>query len=271
MDAGPGQVVAGCDGGTDAAAALAWAIDEARRSRRPLRVVVAMSAMDPLLDSGFHQRTEQAAAEWRADAERVVAAAHLGDASVEVRCGPAVAVLLRSVGPGDLLVVGSQGHSPIVETIGGSVSQHLTRHARCPVVVVRPAARPDARWVVVGLDGSPESLAALRYACAQARLTGADVTALHAHRSWWSRAASRDRLAVMLSDWVRPCRAEYADVRISEELVEGTASDLLVDLSRGASLLALGHRGRDAFADLLLGSTTQEVLHRALCPVAVVR
>lgn len=271
MDAGPGQVVAGFDGGTDAAAALCWAIDTARLQRRSLRVVIAVSAMDPVLDSGFHRRAEQVAAEWRADAEQVVAAARLADATVEVRHGPAVAVLLRAVGPEDLLVLGSQGHSPIVETIGGSVSQHLARHARCPVVVVRPPARADARWIVVGVDGSPESLAALRFACTRARLTGEDVTVLHGHRSWWSPTSSRDRLAATLSDWVRPCREEYTDVRISEDLIEGAASDLLLDLSRSASLVVLGHRGRDAFADLLLGSTTQEVLHRALCPVAVVR
>jgi nucleotide-binding universal stress UspA family protein len=265
-----GRIVVGYDGSADAGAALDWALDTARLEQRTLRVVVATSAMDPVLISDFHERTERLAGQWRAAAERVVEAAQLADASVEIAHGPPVAVLLHALTAGDLLVVGSRGHAPFVETLGGSVSQHLARHARCPVVVVR-AARPDVRGIVVGVDGSPESLDALRFACTRARLTGEDVTVLQAHRAWWSQPSARDVLSARLSNWVRSAREEFADVQIAEEVVDGAASDVLVDRSRGASLLVLGNRGRDAFVDLLLGSTSQDALHRAQCPVAVVR
>jgi nucleotide-binding universal stress UspA family protein len=271
MGAKAGRIVVGYDGGADAVAALDWALHTARLEQRALRVVVAASAMDPVLVSDFHERTERFAEEWRAEAEDVVKAAQLADASVEVAHGPAVAVLLRSVAAGDMLVVGSRGHAPLIETLGGSVSQHLARHAKCPVVVVRPPAGADARGIVVGVDWSPESLAALRFACARARLTGEDVTVLHSHWAWWPEPSTRDVLAGRLSDWVRPLREEYSDVRIAEEVFDGAAPELLVHLSRSASLLVLGNRGRDAFVDLLLGSTSQDALHRARCPVAVVR
>lgn len=270
MGAEVGRIVVGYDGGADAVAALDWALRTARLEQRALRVVVAASAMDPVLIPDFHARTERLAGEWRAEAERVIKAAKLTDASVEVVHGPAVAVLLHAVTAGDLLVVGSRGHAPFVETLGGSVSQHLARHASCPVVVVRPPAA-DAAGIVVGVDWSPESLAALRFACARARLTGEDVTVLHVHGAGWPKPSTRDMLAGRLRDWVRPLCEQYPEVRIAAEVVDGAASDLLVDFSRSASLVVLGNRGRDAFVDLLLGSTSQDALHRARCPVAVVR
>ena len=233
--------------------------------------MILASAMDPLLITDFHERTERLAEEWRAEAEGVVQAAQLIDASVEVAHGPAVAVLLHAVTAGDLLVVGSRGHAPFIETLGGSVSQHLARHAKSPVVVVRPPAGAHARGIVVGVDWSPESLAALRFACARARLTDEDVTAFHGHRAWWPQASTMDVLAARMHDWVRPLREEYSDVRIGEEVCEGAASEQLIDRSTSASLLVLGNRGRDAFVDLLLGSTSQDALSRAHCPVAVVR
>lgn len=271
MDAERGRIVVGYDGGTDAEVGLAWAVHTARLEHRPLRVVVAASAMDPVLGGDFHEHMERLVAEWSAEAQRALAEARLEDASVGIEHGPTLRVLLRAVDSEDLLVVGSRGHGPFVETLGGSVSHHLARYATCPVVVVRPTVRPDPRGILAGVDGSLESLAALRFACARARLTGEDVTVLHAYRFLWPHPSASAAVAERLREWVRPLRAEYADVRLVEELAEGSASDLLVNHSRTASLLVLGCRGRDALVDLLLGSTSQDALHRAHCPVAIVR
>jgi nucleotide-binding universal stress UspA family protein len=276
-----GRVVVGYDGGRDAGLALAWAIETARREDRPLRVVVAASAMDPILAPGFHERTEQLAAQWRERAEKVLADAGLADTGVEVVHGPTLRVLLKAVTADDLLVVGSHGHAPFVETVGGSVSQHLARHACCPVVVVRPAHRRDVHRVVVGVDGSPESVAAARFACARARSTGETVVVVHGYQvlpfldgeqdDHRHVADRRHRLAERLQAWLEPVRAAYPDVDLTAEVVPEEAPLLLAHESAGASLVAVGSRGRDAFADLLLGSTTQEVLFHARCPVAVVR
>ena len=276
-----GRVVVGYDGGRDAGLALAWAIDTARRDGRPLRVVIAASAMDPLLSPGFHERTERLATQWHERAAKVLADAGLADAGAEVVHGPTLRVLLRAVTPDDLLVVGSHGHAPFVETVGGSVSQHLARHACCPVVVVRPVHRPEAHRLVVGVDGSPESVAAARFACARARSTGEAVVVLHGYQvlpfldgaqdEHRHVADRRHRLADRLASWLEPVRAAYPDVDLTAEALPEEAPLLLAQESAGASLVVVGSRGRDAFADLLLGSTTQEVLFHARCPVAVVR
>lgn len=260
----------GYDGGGDADLAIAWAIETARRDGRPLVVVIAASAMDPVLISGFHERTERLAAAWRARAEQILADAGVANATVDVRHGPTLPTLLSAVTASDLLVVGSTGHAPFVETVGGSVSQHVARHARCPVVVVRPAHQLDAHLVVVGLDGSEESIAAARFACARARLTSDAVVAVHGHHP--IPFLDKERvLGQRLSEWLARVRSDFPDVAITQRVVPEPAPRLLRDLSGQASLLVLGCRGRDAFADLLLGSTSQDALHHAHCPVAIVR
>lgn len=277
------RIVVGYDGGPDADLAIAWAIETARLETVPLAVVIAASAMDPVLVSDFHRRTERLAAQWRTRAEKILAGAGATDATVEVRHGNTLPMLLTSVTPADLLVVGSAGHAPFVETVGGSVSQHLARHACCPVVVVRPAHRLDAGIIVVGLDGSEESIAAARFACARARLTGHGVLAVHGYHEFPFPGPDRDAdehrhvadhqdlMARRLATWLAPVRADFPDVTVTQEAIRKSAPRLLADLADESSLLVLGSRGRDAFTDLLLGSTSQHALAHARCPVAIVR
>lgn len=277
------RIVVGYDGGPDADLAIAWAIETTRLETVPLVVVVAASAMDPVLVSDFHRRTERLAAQWRARAEKILADAGVSDAAVDVRRGNTLPMLLTAVTPADLLVVGSAGHAPFVETVGGSVSQHLARHACCPVVVVRPAHLLDARRIVVGVDGSEESIAAARFACVRARLTGQQVLAVHGYRDFPFPGPDRDAeehrhvaghhdlVTRRLATWLAPVRADHPDVTLTEEAVREPAPRLLTDLADEASLLVLGSRGRDAFTDLLLGSTSQHALAHARCPVAIVR
>jgi nucleotide-binding universal stress UspA family protein len=82
-----------------------------------------------------------------------------------------------------------------------------------------------------------------------------------------SREAAEHLLAVATAE----VRAEHPDVDLTELAVPAPAGRLLVDLSATATLVVVGSRGRDAFAELLLGSVAQHVLQDAHCPVAVVR
>jgi nucleotide-binding universal stress UspA family protein len=164
----------------------------------------------------------------------------------------------------------------------GSVSQHLARHAPCPVAVVRPAVQPDAKRIVVGLDGSSASEAALDFACRRARVTGECVAALRAadygpvHLDRKGRLP--DALGVFLTDQEREltasvteARAANSDVAIEPEFIALPPAVALVEASRQASLIVVGSRGLNAFTGMLLGSVSHEVLHRAQCPVVVVR
>ena len=83
--------------------------------------------------------------------------------------------------------------------------------------------------------------------------------------------ASREAAERLLAAATAGVRAEMPDLELTELAVPAPADRLLVDLSAASSLVVVGSRGRDAFADLLLGSVAQRVLQAAHCPVAVVR
>jgi nucleotide-binding universal stress UspA family protein len=165
----------------------------------------------------------------------------------------------------------------------GSVTRHVARHAECPVVVVRAAQDPDSRRVFVGVDGSEHSLAALEFAVRLAESSGLDVTALYSPEGLRGYADERaDELASRVSaeleredrrvaDLVREVQGRSPGVTVDYVRSKDRASRALLDASQHAALVVVGSRGKGAFAGLILGSVSADVLHKAHCPVAVVR
>lgn len=268
------RILVAYDGSADAELALRWAADEARATGRGLHVVTVDDAITSPWGAAAVYRGEEVLAgvnERFADL----------DVELESRVGHVTGELLRASVSDDLLVVGSRGHGRAEDLLIGSVSQHLARHAPCPVVVVRPTHAADARRIVVGVDGSATSSAALEQACRRAERTGETVVALHAWRThapstdvWNSEPRAQEGLAhrqVLLAESVAGMRVDHPDVVIEQEAVPVTPVQCLVDASRGASLLVVGSHGLGFFGGLLLGSVSQAVLQRAECPVAVVR
>jgi len=268
------RILVAYDGSADAELALQWAAEEARATGRGLRVVTVDDAITSPWGAAAVYRGEDVLAGVK---ERF---ADL-DVELESRVGHVTGELLRASVSDDLLVVGSRGHGRAEDLLIGSVSQHLARHALCPVVVVRPTHAADARRIVVGVDGSATSSAALEQACRRAERTGETVVALHAWRThapstdvWNSEPRAQEGLAhrqVLLAESVAGMRVDHPDVAIEQEAVPVAPVRCLVDASRGASLLVVGSHGLGFFGGLLLGSVSQAVLQRAECPVAVVR
>ncbi|WP_410674965.1 universal stress protein [Amycolatopsis sp. cmx-4-68] len=79
--------------------------------------------------------------------------------------------------------------------------------------------------------------------------------------------AGRRLLAQRLAGW----QEKYPEVRVERRVEHDRPRDRLLDLSREAQLVVVGSRGRGGFAGLVLGSTSQALLHHAGCPVMVVR
>lgn len=136
--------------------------------------------------------------------------------------------------------------------------------------------------IVVGVDGSEPSRAALGWAVGEARLRGAAVDAVHA----WTYPVygyaggmmpapviDRERLvgaAAAVLDEV--CDSvDAAGVVVRRLLEEGPAARALLDAAEGASLLVVGSRGHGGFTALLLGSVSQHLAHHAPCPFVIVR
>ena len=276
-------IVVGYDGSPDSEHALTWATSTAARTGSALRVVVAAAPVD-LLPDPLREHEEAFAARVAAAAREVVDAVADVDASVVVEHGWALPVLMTAASRAGTLVVGSRGHNRFENHWLGSVSHHLAGHADCAVAVVRPAHSPDAREILVGVDGSASSNRALEYAAARAELTGESVLAVHAYPTLdigggggiGALALDLDTSAVdeaerLAAELVAGVAVDHPDVDLRSTAVMGRAARVLVRLSGDASLVAVGSRGRTPVQELLLGSVSQETLHRAACPVVVVR
>ncbi|WP_225802012.1 universal stress protein [Streptomyces sp. NK15101] len=135
--------------------------------------------------------------------------------------------------------------------------------------------------VVVGVDGSPSSYAALRWAVRQARRTGATLDVVGVHEvpgaTGWSAppvdATFDEEQAVKeLSEELDSVLSLIGEVPpLERHVVRGNPAEVLVEASARAELLVVGSRGRGGFASLLLGSVGQQCAVHASCPVVIVR
>jgi nucleotide-binding universal stress UspA family protein len=132
----------------------------------------------------------------------------------------------------------------------------------------------------VGVDGSPSSMKALRWAIRQAKLTGAEVEAVTAwsYPSGYGWAALSDGAADFEGDAGKLLVKALAqvsgiapDVVVEPLVAQGHAADVLVRAAEGADLLVVGSRGHGGFAGMLLGSVSQHCVQHAPCPVLVLR
>ncbi|MGY0065651.1 universal stress protein [Streptomyces sp. QTS137] len=133
--------------------------------------------------------------------------------------------------------------------------------------------------VVVGVDGSSSSHAALRWADRYARTVGGVVEAIHAwdtpSATGWSGPASDPEFDLRQAQerFAEELRTVFRSERppgLREHLVEGDPSEVLIQASQGAELLVVGRRGRGGFARAMLGSVSQRCSQHAACPVTVV-
>ncbi|MEV8015861.1 universal stress protein [Streptomyces sp. NPDC086554] len=138
----------------------------------------------------------------------------------------------------------------------------------------------EAPRIVVGVDGSPSSQAALRWAVRYAGLVSGKVVAVTAweipgEASWSAPAVDatfdEEDAERRLVEEVRTVLGEEGTSLVHERLVHGHPAGVLVDESEGADMLVVGSHGRGAFRRALLGSVSQQVALHAPCPVTIVR
>lgn len=140
------------------------------------------------------------------------------------------------------------------------------------------------RRVLVGLDGSDNSQAALDYAVTLAKPVGAEVVAVYALTPLeyvypphplalpvqFDEQAVQSLQGQLDDEWCRPLRD--AGVRYWARVIVGRPSTVLDDAAReeGADLIVVGRRGRSAARELLAGSVSHELSHRSDIPVLIV-
>ena len=136
--------------------------------------------------------------------------------------------------------------------------------------------------VIVGVDGSPSATRAAHYAAALAIRHGLSLDVVHVF-SWpatyppllpESVAVRVDPRAVaqqLIETAVTGLRKRFPGMALEGRVVDGNAAGALVDASRRAAYLVVGHRGVGGFSELLLGSVGAHTTTHARCPVVVVR
>jgi nucleotide-binding universal stress UspA family protein len=135
----------------------------------------------------------------------------------------------------------------------------------------------DRRKIVVGVDGSPSSKSALRWAVRQAQLTDSAVEAVTA----WEypellapppAGFDPEELARrVLDSAIDEVAGAVPPVEVDRVVTERHPAQALVDASKGASLLAVGNRGHGEFVGVLIGSVSLHCVAHADCPVVILR
>lgn len=201
-----------------------------------------------------------------------------------IASGAVVDALADAAGEFSLVVLGARGVNPLRDLAIGSSAERLVRKCRRPVLIVK--ARPQApyRRVIVPVDFSPDSGAALALASALAPEAG--LTLVHAYEVPFegklglagastedieryradARAQADGRMSEMLAAaGLRPGRASRVLARAyTPQLIQDTAA------AAGADLIAIGKHGSSMAEELLLGSVTLHTLAAAACDVLVV-
>jgi nucleotide-binding universal stress UspA family protein len=283
------QVVVGYDASPDARAALDWAVQEAASRHLGVRVVhcepdvaawdgaaATMSGAPVLATTRPHEGAALVAA-----AAVLVAGAGVPVETV-VTSGSTASALVEASRTADLVVIGSRGHGSISSAILGSTVAHVASHAHCPVIVVQALGTGDGP-VVVGVDGSAESEELVGWAIDHASRHGLALEVVHSYsipvypgvvpyvppvEITRATAEFEERVtSEVLAGW----REKYPDVEITTTIAHGRPGPALVEATERASLTVVGSHGRGAFLGMLLGSTSQSLLHHARGSVAVLR
>lgn len=288
-----GTIVVGIDGSAGSDRALEWAIEQARVDHRGLTLVhsngpARLSWMD---GSGIDYvqimgAMETAGREVLDDATALVARV---DPDIVVRtwldlADPRVLVLELSRSAA-MVVLGSRGRGPFLSTLLGSVSAAIAHGSRCPVVVVRPGRHGSSSpatglhdGVLVAVDGSEESQAAVEFAFLQASQHDLPLTAMYCFLPSLGGGGGPigadesgfEELWLLLSEALSGMREKYPDVAITQRVEAGDAAQRLALASRSMNLVVLGDHARPSLPVFFTGHTDASVLEHAECVVAIV-
>lgn len=214
------------------------------------------------------------------------------EATLAAEAGPTAETIVdQSVASdADLLVMGTHGRSGFKRLLLGSVAEEVLRSAPCPVLTVPPhaPASPPAqvtlRHIVCPVDFSPAALQAVGFALDLARRAKASVTMLHAIE-WLAEEEPRELVHFNVPEFrqhlTKSAHERLVALLAQEPDAQGIAEPLVVvgrayreilrvAAEQGAELIVMGVQGRAEPGLTTFGSTTQQVVRAASCPVLTV-
>ncbi|MBJ7287935.1 universal stress protein [Williamsia sp.] len=293
MDYKQRPVLVGVDGSKTSLAAVRWAAREAIIRSTPLRIVMSLEEITPSL--GYYAVPQSYFDEMKVtgdatltEAARIASAIAVEsgaelDVHTDLLTGPARPALIELSASMQMLVLGTRGYDVAAFRSLGSVTSAVAAHARCPVTVVHqePEDYKPARFgrVVVGVDGSEQSDAALDLAFEEAALRGANLEVAHGYYDLTPMIgagmgvtydAIKETQEVALSERLMTWRDRYPDLPVTERVVAANPVPVLANSADEADLVVVGSRGRGGFTGMLLGSTSRALMHSVTCPLTIV-
>ncbi|MFF0815907.1 universal stress protein [Rhodococcus sp. NPDC003318] len=289
-------VVVGVDGSESASTAVVWAARTAAARKLPLLLVSVVHVpayyyTEPYLVRGYGDDLKKAGRA-HLDSAEVLArevADEVGGLEIETKLheGRIAEILLQYAPTAAMIVLGSRGLGEFSGALLGSVARAVAAHSTAPVAVVRGRTldgRPPTEGpVVVGVDGSEVSEAAIATAFEVASALGAQLVAVNVWSDvsvqpslgataddphWRSiQAAEEAVLSERLAGWIE----QYPDVEVQRIVDRDRPVRVLSEFSERAQLLVVGSHGRGGFKGMLLGSTSAALMGTADCPVLIVR
>jgi nucleotide-binding universal stress UspA family protein len=273
----PDGIIAGYDGSAGSDEALRWAAREACARGTVLTICLAWPPDDLALlgDPGVHDRARERGEEILARGARSLGSVlDPTDVRTVLTGGPPARVLCERSRSADMVVVGSHGHGGLAGSLLGSVSWRVASHGQGRIVVVRGRWRPVNQSpgpVVAGVDGSPESQAALVFAVEEAALRDVPMIAVCALADAPGLLGATSRMEENFSRVVTPQEKEHPEVAVLRQVVFGPPRTALLAAAAEAQMLVVGSRGLGGLDGMSLGSVAATLLQHSPCPVAVVR
>jgi nucleotide-binding universal stress UspA family protein len=287
-DVDPGSIVVGVDDSEHANRAVRWAAEQAVLEGRPLAVVHAAGEGDVRTAATWARaggigpdQLQVLLASTMPITQKAASLAQSAHPELVVRGAPLVGdprhVLVDLSNAAHLIVLGARGRGVLRSKLLGSVSVGVAKHARCPVVVCRPGHPGTLKdGVVVGADGTAESLPVIEFAFRQASLRGLPLTVMHCFGDVVATEVmvppyedSQD-LELLLSESVAGLSEKFPDVHVTLEIARGPVDDCLTGGSRPRHLIVVGRHPAGSGSRLLSSSAATAVLERSSSTVAVV-
>jgi nucleotide-binding universal stress UspA family protein len=270
-------IVVGYDGSPGSELALHWAAREARDRGARLTVCyawapeyLALNIEPPLYE--FEQR--HGAEIMGRGVQHAEPLAGPGGVGTLLASGSPARLLCERSAAADMVVVGSRGHGRLAGLLLGSVAWHLAGHGQGRIVIVRDSGRSPNRSpgpVVVGLDVSAHSRAALDFAAEEAALRHVPLVAVCALADAPESLGGAHRLEEEFTSLVTSWEKDHPDVSVLRQVTSRSPRAALLDAGTDAQMLVVGGRGRGGLPGMTLGSVTSAILHHAPCPVGIVR
>jgi len=171
----------------------------------------------------------------------------------------------------DLLVIGAHGENEKAPYALGSVTKKVIMYAVCPTLIVKKLS--SLSNLLVCVDGSKNSIKALKYALGLAEKLRAKVTLLNVQDQKLYKASPKTAKEIgdkILSKSL--VEAGKTKIKIDKRLEFGVPSDKIVEVAEQGNydLIILGSRGLGTIRRFLLGSVSDDVSHKAKCSVLII-